>query len=161
VPEQQPLWQESGVHAQLPVEHTWPATHEAFPPQVQTPDELHPSASELSHDPQPTPPVPHADAVSAVVQVSPLQQPVAQLPDEQPLQTPPAEQVPPGQVWHVEPPVPQAEGESPDSQVDPEQQPSGHDVPLHAQLPFTQIWPEPHAVPPPHVHVPPVHPSPE
>lgn len=152
VPEQQPFGHEAGVHWQLPIEQTCPCTHSAFPPQLQAPA-VQPSASVGSHVAQPIPFVPHAPAVGTV-QVAPAQQPVAQLLGEHPLQTPPAEQVPPGHGWHAEPPVPHALGEVPSSHVLPEQQPLGHELRLQTQPAVEQICPAPHAGPPRQVQAP-------
>ena len=155
LPEQQPFAHEVVVHWQLPFMQTWPAAHFVLPPQVQAPF-VHPSAFVALHVPQPAPFVPQAKAVG-MTQVLPEQQPFGQLAGVQPLQTPPAEQVPPRHTWQAEPPMPHAVAVGV-VHVFPAQQPVGQDVPSHTQLNTpaleTHSWPTPQAAPLPHVHTP-------
>jgi len=78
LPAQQPPAQLVESQTHMPPEHRWPAAHAAWPPQVQAPWALQPSAfaPQALHAP---PLAPHCCAVTVVTQVPPEQQPVGQL----------------------------------------------------------------------------------
>jgi hypothetical protein len=100
------------------------------------------------------PPLPHALALGGLVQLAPLQHPLAQLVALQLAHVPPLHATPLGHVEHAPPPLPHATASVPGMHIEPAQQPL-HTVPSHTQLPPTQCCPRPHAAPPPHVQVPP------
>jgi hypothetical protein len=110
------------------------------------------SARDGSHITHAAPAAPH-DVVDGGAQVVPVQQPLGQLAELQPVHAPPVH-APPLQSWHRAPPVPQLMPLVPARQVDPEQQPLGQDVWSHTHAPETQRWPAPHGGPPPHRHAP-------
>ena len=106
-PEQHPA-QDVGSQTQKPPLHSWPEAHAALPPHVQTPAAEQPLAV-MPQLVQAAPFVPHADADVSVVQVDPEQQPVGQVAELHPVQTPP-EHVPGRQLVHAAPPDPQTPG---------------------------------------------------
>ena len=152
-PLQQPLGHDSASHTQLPATQLVPAPQAAFAPQRQPPALAQLSAREASQVTQAAPPVPHAMAEPAVVQVEPEQQPPEQLDELQSAHTPPAQE-PFAQVWQAAPPVPQAAMLFPARQVVPEQQPPGHEVASQTHAPPTQRAPSAHAAPAPQAQAP-------
>jgi hypothetical protein len=110
VAEQQPE-HEVASQEHTPPLHSWPEAHAALPPHVQTPAAEQPLAV-MPQLVQAAPFVPHADADVGVVQVDPEQQPVAQVAELHPVQTPP-EHVPGRQFEHTPPPDPQSVDELP------------------------------------------------
>ncbi len=158
-PEQHPFGQEVELQTHAPPEQTWPAPQGGPVPQVHAPDVEQVSALVGSQAMHAEPLVPQVIS-ELMSQTAPAQQPVGQFAGMQPLQTWFMQVCPVGQVWHADPPVPQAVIPVPGRQLAPEQQPFGQDVPLQMHWPPLQSCPEPHAAPLPHVHTPPVHPSP-
>src|SRR4029079_10485117 len=90
-PLQQPLGHDSASHTQLPAVQLVPAPQAAPVPQRHPPETAQLSARETSQVTQAAPPVPHAIADPAVVQVEPEQQPPGQLDELQSAQAPPAQ----------------------------------------------------------------------
>jgi hypothetical protein len=152
-PLQQPLGHDSASHTQLPATQLVPAPQAAPAPQRHPPEAAQLSARETSQVTQAAPPVPHATADPADVQVEPEQQPLGQLDELQSAHAPPA-QLPLAQVWQAAPPVPQAAALLPGRQVLPEQQPLGHEVASQTHAPPTQRAPSGHAAPAPHTQAP-------
>ena len=153
LPLQQPLGHDSASHTQLPATQLVPAPQAAFAPQRHPPEDAQLSARETSQVTQAAPPVPHAMAEPAVVQVEPEQQPPGQLDELQSAHAPPA-QLPLAQLWQAAPPVPQAAALLPERQVVPEQQPPGHEVASQTHAPPTQRAPLGHAALAPHTQAP-------
>jgi hypothetical protein len=153
-PLQQPFGHDAASHTQLPATQLVPAPQAAPAPHRHPPEAAQLSAREGSQVTQAAPPVPHAVADPAVVQVEPEQQPPGQLDELQSAQAPPA-QAPLAQLWQAAPPVPQAVALLPGRQLVPEQHPPGHEVPSQTHAPPTQRAPLGHAAPVPHTQAPP------
>lgn len=86
-------------------------------------------------------------------QLPPEQHPVGQSDALHPVQAPPTQFWPPGQIWQVPPDAPQAGLVSPGwHRFEESQHPTGQVDALQAQLPAEQIWPETHAAPEPQPH---------
>ena len=152
-PSQQPVGHDAVLHTQRPVTQRWPAAQAGPPPHAQVPPAAQPSARVLSQPTQAAPPLPH-EASEGLLQVAPEQQPPGQLVALQPLQRPPPQVCPVGQVWQAPPPAPHDSAVLPVMQAPPVQQPVGHEVPSHTQVLARQRWPTAQAAPPPHRQAP-------
>jgi hypothetical protein len=153
-PLQQPLGHEAASHTQAPATQLVPAPQATPAPQRQLPEAPQLSARAGSQVTQAAPPVPHAIADPAVVQVEPEQHPPGQLAALQSAQAPPA-QAPLAQLWQAAPPVPQAAALLPGRQVLPAQHPPGQEVRSQTHAPPTQRAPLGHGAPVPQVQAPP------
>jgi len=153
---QQPLGQLVGSQMQFPPLQWLPAGHIAFEPHRQTPLELHESARTGSQALQAAPLIPHCEAVSALTQVEPLQQPLAQEAALQPAQTWAV------QVWapheaQAAPFFPHSVFSVPPLQTLPRQHPLAQLVASQTQTPAAQRCPVAQAGPVPQAQAPLVH----
>jgi hypothetical protein len=139
-PSQQPVGHEVALQTQWPALHFCPAAQAGAAPQTQAPVAEQPSARVASHPTQTAPPLPQV-ASEGGLQVAPEQHPVGQLVALQPLQRPPVQVWPAGQVWQAPPPPPQEATVTPARQAPCAQQPVGHDVPSQTQVLAMQRWP--------------------
>ncbi len=101
------------------------------------------------------PPVPHVNHAGAL-HVGPEQQPLAHVLAVHPLQMPPEQLWPPGQLWHDAPAAPHALFESPERHVppmNPVQQPE-HERKSQTHRPLSHLSPPEQAVPVPHRQAP-------
>lgn len=156
-PLQHPAAHDAELHAQRPETHCRPAPHAAPLPQSHWPEVAQLSAVKVLQATHAAPEVPQVP-VAGASQLAPLQHPVGQLAEVQPVQTPPTQLWLDGQPEQVEPPVPHAALLVPGRHVVPAQQPPGHDVPSHTHAPPTQRCPAPQLGPAPHAQLPlPVH----
>lgn len=178
LPLQQPV-QDVWSHTQVPSRHRCPLAQAAPDPHWQTPPDEQLSEIWLSHGAQAVPGAPQ-ERSERVSHVLPLQQPCGHDVASQ-THCPACEQCRPGEH---ESPAPHLQDPSDPQlfdtvgshakQVDPAlphmvtdrgshaaplQHPLGHEVPSHTHCPPTQRCPGAHAVCPPHVHWPAVHPS--
>ncbi len=146
VPEQQPVGQPVLSQTQpLPVQ-CCPVAQAAPPLQVQLPEELQPLARVVLQDEQATPLSPQLVLVGGLMQVTPLQQPFAQLDESQPVQAWLTQVLGEAHAAQLAPFFPQAELEVPAWQRPLlSQQPFGQEVASQTQLPLTQWVPVPQA----------------
>lgn len=106
LPSQQPLGHEVESHVHMPLTQCCPLAHGDEVPHWHAPLAEQVSAATGSHATQALPPVPQA-LVVGVVHTGPLQQPLRQLVELQPLQAPLVQVCPLGHAWQLPPPLPQ------------------------------------------------------
>jgi len=152
-PAQQPLGHATTSQTQLPETQCRPELQAGLLPHWQSPADEQLSALVVSQTAHPSPPLPQALTTGGVVQVLPEQQPLPQLPELQPLHTPPL-QVPGEHDWQPLPPVPHAVLSVPARHVVPAQHPFEHEAGLQTHALLTQFWPAPHAAEAPQRHAP-------
>ena len=153
VPAQQPAPHDSASQMQVPPAQRCAAPHSAAPPQVQAPVAEQASARVVSQPTHTAPPLPQVGSDGAL-QVAPEQQPPGQLVALQPLQCPPVQVWPAGQVVQAPPPPPHEATLSPARQAPAAQQPVGHEVLSQTQVLATQRWPAAQVVPVPQRQLP-------
>lgn len=107
-----------------------------------------------SHAKHEAPLVPHCAAVVGVTQLLPLQQPVAQLVELQPVQACAVQVNPPPHAAQAAPPVPHSALAVPALQTFPAQQPVGHEVASQTHTPAEQAWPAAQGGPEPQAQAP-------
>ena len=151
-PSQHPSGQARGPQRQAPPRHSSPSGQGAPEPQRQRPL-MHRSAAIGLQDRQASPAAPQEASVGGETHPLPLQQPSGQELILQPLQAPPSQTSPSGQLSQAAAADPQYSLVVPDRQVSPSQQPA-QEVESHRQIPSTQRWPISQAGPLPQRHRP-------